>query len=310
MEITRGKVNTAKKVVVYGSEGIGKTTFAAQFPDPVFIDTEGSTKEMDVARLPFPKTWDEVLEEVDYVIQNPTCCKTLVVDSIDWAERLCHKKVCEDNKWKSINEPAYGKGQATAYAEFSKLIAKLTEVVSKGVNVCCVAHAKLSKFEQPDEMGSYDRWEMKLQNGNNTNSSQMVKEWADIVLFCNYKTFVNKGEGLEKNKVSGGRRVMYATHHPCWDAKNRHGLPDEMDFDFACIKHLFCDPKQAVRDLAARDGVDLEAVAALAVKQGHVQEGTKFDALPEKIVEKWAIKYWSKIVEAIKNVNKEEESNG
>lgn len=308
MEIIRGKINSAKKVVVYGAEGIGKTTFAANFPDPVFIDTEGSTKTMDVARLPFPTDWNGVLEEVDYVIENPAICKTLVLDSIDWAERLCHKFVCEKNKWSSINEPAYGKGQATAFTEFSKLIAKLTEVCNKGINVVCVAHAKLSKFEQPDEMGSYDRWEMKLQNGSNTNSSQMVKEWADIVLFANYKTSVQKGEGLDKNKVTGGRRVMYATHHPCWDAKNRHGLPDEMDFDFANIKHLFVDPRQAVKDLAERDGIDLADVVALAAEKGHVPEGTSFDALPEKIVEKWCIRYWDNIVKAIKD--KEEKNNG
>ena len=158
-------------------------------------------------------------------------------------------------------------------------------------------------------MGSYDRWEMKLQNGNNTNSSQMVKEWADIVLFANYKTFVQRGEGLDKNKVTGGRRVMYASHHPCWDAKNRHGLPDEMDFDYANIKHLFIDPRQAVKDLAARDGIDLADVAALAAEKGHIPEGTTFDAIPEKIVEKWCIRYWDNIVKAITE-KKEEKNNG
>ena len=52
--ITTGKVETAKKVVIYGPEGIGKSTLAARFPQPLFIDTEGSTKELDVARLPAP----------------------------------------------------------------------------------------------------------------------------------------------------------------------------------------------------------------------------------------------------------------
>lgn len=42
-QITRGLIVKPQKVVVYGPEGIGKTTFAADFPDPLFIDTEGST---------------------------------------------------------------------------------------------------------------------------------------------------------------------------------------------------------------------------------------------------------------------------
>ena len=56
MEITRGKIQTAQKIVLYGPEGIGKTTFASRFPEPLFIDTEGSTRQLDVARLPKPPT--------------------------------------------------------------------------------------------------------------------------------------------------------------------------------------------------------------------------------------------------------------
>ena len=88
MEITKGKIPCAKKTVIYGPEGIGKSTFASKFPDPVFIDTEGSTKDMDVARLPAPSSWSMVLEEVRYVIQNPSICKTLVIDTADCAAQL------------------------------------------------------------------------------------------------------------------------------------------------------------------------------------------------------------------------------
>lgn len=63
-EITQGKIKSALKVVVYGPEGIGKTTFASRFPDPIFIDTEGSTKHMEVKRLPSPSSWTMLLQEV------------------------------------------------------------------------------------------------------------------------------------------------------------------------------------------------------------------------------------------------------
>lgn len=234
MNIIKGKLPGAKKVVVYGPEGIGKSTFASKFPDPVFIDTEGSTKDMDVARLPAPSSWSMVLEEVRYVIQNPSICKTLVIDTADWAEKLCIAAVCDKHQKSGIEDFGYGKGYVFLQEEFGKLLNLLTELVEKKkVHVVLTAHAKMRKFEQPDEMGAYDRWEMKLSK----NVSPMIKEWADMVLFANYKTHVVKVDG--KNKAQGGQRVMYTTHHSCWDAKNRYSLPDEVPFEYGSIAHIF-----------------------------------------------------------------------
>lgn len=236
MEITRGKIPCAKKVVVYGPEGIGKSTFASKFPDPVFIDTEGSTKDMDVARLPAPSSWNMLLEEVRYVMDNPQVCKTLVIDTADWAEQLCSTSVCDKHQKSGIEDFGYGKGYVFLQEEFGKLLNLLTDVVEqKMINVVLTAHAKMRKFEQPDEMGAYDRWEMKLSK----NVSPMVKEWADMVLFANYKTHVVKVDG--KNKAQGGQRVLYTTHHSCWDAKNRYSLPDEIPFEYGSIAHIFSD---------------------------------------------------------------------
>lgn len=230
MEITRGKIPCAKKVVIYGPEGIGKSTFASQFPDPVFIDTEGSTNNMDIARLPAPTSWSMLLEEVRYVMQDPSVCRTLVIDTADWAEQLCSAAVCGKYQKSGIEDFGYGKGYVFLQEEFGRLLNLLTELVEqKKVNVVLTAHAKMRKFEQPDEMGAYDRWEMKLSK----NVSPMVKEWADMILFVNYKTHVVKVDG--KNKAQGGRRVIYTTHHSCWDAKNRYGLADELPFEYNSI---------------------------------------------------------------------------
>ena len=73
MEITRGRIQSAKKVVCYGPEGIGKSTFASMFPNAVFIDTEGSTKDMDVARLPRPGSWEYLLQEIQVNSPDPVC---------------------------------------------------------------------------------------------------------------------------------------------------------------------------------------------------------------------------------------------
>ena len=238
MEIIKGKIPGAKKVVVYGPEGIGKSTFASMFPDPLFIDTEGSTKDMDVARTPTPSSWMMLMEQVMEVKRTPGLCQTLVIDTADWAEMLCIVQICDKNHKGSIEEFGYGKGYTYVQEEFGRLLNLLEEVVKTGVNVVLTAHAKIRKFEQPDELGAYDRWEMKLTK----QTAPMVKEWADMVLFCNYKTFaVNvDGQGAQKgkNKAQGGKRVMYTTHHSCWDAKNRYGLADEVPFEYDSIRHI------------------------------------------------------------------------
>ena len=240
MQITSGRIPTAVKVVIYGPEGIGKTTFASRFPDPVFIDTEGSTVHMDVKRLPKPDLWNELLGEVEYVRQNPGCCKTLVIDTADWAEQLCALYVCARDQKQGIEDWGYGKGYKYLYEEFGRLLNALEQVRGAGVNVVICCHASIRKFEQPDELGAYDRWGLKLNDTPRASIAGMVKEWADMVLFANYKTIVvnvdGKGATKGKNKVQGGRRVMYTTHMPCWDAKNRFGLPDEMDFDYEGIR--------------------------------------------------------------------------
>ena len=239
MQIIRGKVPSAQKVVIYGPEGIGKTTLASKFPDAVFIDTEGSTKKLDVARFEAPSSWTMLLSQVDYVISHPGKFKTLVIDTADWAQKLCIQHICDKHSIDGIEGLGYGKGYTYVSEEFGKLLNKLDDVIEKGVNVVLTAHAQIVKFEQPDEMGAYDRWSMKLINSPKTSISAMVKEWADMVLFCNYKTYsVAVDENGKKHKAQGGRRVMYTTHHPCWDAKNRYGLTDELPMEYEEIRHV------------------------------------------------------------------------
>lgn len=238
MNITKGKIETAKKAVIYGPEGIGKSTLAAQFPNPLFIDTEGSTKEMDVARFDKPTSWELLKSQIEYVKLNKPCI-TLIIDTIDWAEQLCIKSICDKYDKKGIEDFGYGNGYVYEKEEFGRFLNLLEEVVEAGVNVVLTAHAILRKFEQPDELGSYDRWELKLGKKTTNLISPLVKEWADMVLFANYKTIsVAVDKDGKKHKAQGGRRVMFTTHHPCWDAKNRYGLPEEIPMEYEQIKHI------------------------------------------------------------------------
>ncbi len=244
MQITRGKRARAQKVVIYGPEGIGKSSFASQFPEPVFIDTEGSTDNMDVARLDKPTSWTMLVNEIAFIKANPTECKTLIVDTVDWAEQLAVAHVCSQHGKQGIEDFGWGKGYTYVQEEMGRFLNALSDLVDMGINVVLTAHAQIKKFEQPDEMGSYDRYELKLGQKTGSKTAPLVKEWADMVLFANYKTLVMTTDNGKK-KAQGGERVMYTNHRPAWDAKNRHSLPDEMPFNYAGIAHIFAGQQQA-----------------------------------------------------------------
>lgn len=244
--ITGGIVSKAMKVVIYGPEGIGKTSLAAKLPNPVFIDTEGSTNKYDVKRLPKPTSWQMIIDEVNYIIQQRPC-STLVIDTTDWAERLCIDAVCARHGKTGIEDFGYGNGYVYVGEEWGRFLNLLQEVVdTANINVVLNAHSVIKKFEQPNEMGAYDRYELKMGQKTTARTAGLTKEWADMILFLNYKTFaIQTDKDGKKFKGQGGQRVMYTTHHPCWDAKNRDNLPDELPLDYSAIAHLFENTNQS-----------------------------------------------------------------
>ncbi|CYU97178.1 ATP-binding protein [Streptococcus suis] len=246
MQITKGKRARAQRVVIYGPEGIGKSSLAAQFPNPLFIDTEGSTDNMDVARADKPTSWTMLMNHIAFVKANPTICQTLVIDTIDWAEALALQYICAQHGKSGIEDFGWGAGYTYLIEEIGRLLDRLQELVELGINVVLTAHAQVKKFTKPDELGGYDRYELKLSNKKTeTNVSAKVKEWADMVLFLNYKTYIITDDKTKKQKAQGGQRVMQTTHSPSWDAKNRHNLPEELPMDFAGIAHIFATQTQA-----------------------------------------------------------------
>ena len=247
MTITRGRIPCAKKIIFYGPEGIGKSTAAAQFPEPVFIDTEGSTKEMDVARFDPPTSWLMLLSQVQYVIDNPQVCRTLVLDTADWAEQLMIRDICAQRHWTGLEDPGYGKGYQYAAEEWGRLLNLLSDVVARGVNVVVTAHAWMRKVDLPEESASYDHWEMKTSK----KVAPMLREWADAVFFLHYETIVVKADSKDKKgKAQGGRRVIETNHTPYWDGKNRFGLPEKLPLDHGGIAQIL----QCLQPVRQHDG--------------------------------------------------------
>ena len=275
------------KIIIYGPEGIGKTLFAARFPDPVFLDTEGSTRHYDIRRIiqqngqSTPSSWEMVKEMAAAVRDGEIPCKTLVIDSLDWAEALCAAAVCAKQGVKGIEDFGYGKGYVYLEEEFGRFLNLLNEIYHKGINIVCTAHATMRRIELPEETGAYDHWEMKLEK----KTAALVKEWAQIILFANYKTIVISGKtAMDKNKAAGGKRVMYSTHTPWWDAKNRFNLPEEMPLDFKSIEHLFLyeQPQTAPQATQMADPAPKPDTAGEQLSMNILARETPVQASPEE----------------------------
>lgn len=300
LNITRGKVQRPQKVVVYGPEGIGKTSFASNFPNPLFIDTEGGSAHLDVARIECRDSWNDLLETIKEVAHQDIC-KTLVLDTADWAEQLAISAICTKYKQPSIESFGYGKGYTYVSEEIEKMLNALNEVIESGKHVVITAHAKMRKQELPDEQGAFDRWELKLTR----QTAPIVKEWADAVFFLNYKTYVSQSDNGSA-KASGGKRVMYTSHHPCWDAKNRYGLEDMLDMDYQNIAEHFSESpvadcksqmkkinaegkslKEQLKEFMERDGVTEDELKELLSKSKNFDERIPVTDYADKLLPKW-----------------------
>lgn len=224
MNITRGIKKTAVRGVLYGFEGIGKTSFAAALPDPLFLDLEEGTSQLDVARVGIA-TANDLRYSIAELIKDAQGFKSVVIDSADWAERVVADALLAENRKKSIEDFGFGKGFTMLAEEFAKLLGSLDLLISKGINVWFIAHAKTVRVSPPDMVDGYDRYELKL--GKHT--APILKEWADVLLFANYETQIVKGNDGKLKGDGGKRRLIHCERSAAWDAKNRYGLPETVE---------------------------------------------------------------------------------
>lgn len=308
LNITEGVRRTPVKCVIYGPESIGKTTLASKFPQALIIDVENGSNSLNVRRIRCDKSWEELLATVREVIDTPNICKTIVIDTADWAEYLCSKYICDKYKKANIDEFGYGKGYTYLTEEFKRLLDLLDDAIDKGLNVVVTAHAKPRKFELPEEMGAFDRYELKTSK----NTSPIIKEWCDCLLFCNFKTYVVVDD-KNKKKAQGSKRMIYTSHSAVYDAKNRFNLDDELDMNFDSLKPLFEDvvakPKtkvlttsvDKVKELLKESNITEGELQEVVAMKKHYSIDTPIDEYSEDFIARWVLPNFAKIVDVINN---------
>lgn len=240
LKITRGPQPSPARVVLGGVEGIGKTTLASQFPDALILDTEEGSKHLDVARVEC-HDFAAVESAMHELCRDRQGFRTVVVDSADWAERSLIEQIVRHAGKKSIEDFGFGKGYTIVAERIGRFLALADQLIAAGLNVVFVAHVKVVRTSPPDMQDGYDRYELKLTK----QTAPLFKEWADALLFCNYRTKLVEGADGRMKAIGGRERVIYTSRTAAWDAKNRFGLDDELPMTIAALAPLFASAPAA-----------------------------------------------------------------
>jgi hypothetical protein len=290
--VTRGKQRRAQRVCIYGVESVGKTTFAAKAPKPIFLDVEGGTHHLDAARVEID-SFDALQGAVTELAAGGHEFGTAVIDSADWTEKLLIEHLLAETKKKSIEDFGYGKGWIQVAERFARLLTSCDKLIDRGINVFFVAHSHVKRVEPPDQMAAYDRYELKLSK----QCSPLLKEWADELWFAQFKTKLVESESGRMKGKGGKERILYTTHSAAYDAKTRSGLPEELALEWDGVAHLFgaASPIKGEEDLEMRvnkalgDSLAKEDIEAFLVAKGQLQKGQQWceadAAFLEKIVD-------------------------
>jgi len=229
-------VNKPPRIVLHGTHGVGKSTFAAQAPKPVFIQTEDGLDALHVTAFPKANHYDEAMEAVASLAEEQHDFQTVVLDTADWMETLIHRKVAENQKVKSIEDIGFGKGYIFALDIWNEVLRAFDYLRNdKNMQVIFLAHTQIKRFDDP-LTDSYDRYMLDMHK----NSAATISEWCDILLFANYNVYTTKSDvGFDKKQVKAtgaGQRALHTTERPGWVAKSRWYLPEAMDMNYGTFE--------------------------------------------------------------------------
>ena len=253
-QIHTGRRPSPPRFVIYGTEGIGKSTTASQAPKPIFIPTEDGLDQIDCASFPLATRFPEVETALELLINEAHNFETVVIDSLDWLERLIWDVLCEQYGVASIEkvDGGYARGYTHALTHWRRVLDGLNTLRSRrGMCVVLLAHAKVEKFEDP-ESAAYDRYSPRLHK----HATALVNEWADAVLFATRKIITKTEEtGFNRERTiaaglgkDGGERILRCVGSPACVAKNRFDLPAELPLSWpALMQALTNNPQPAAR---------------------------------------------------------------
>jgi len=230
--ISRSTALAAPRIVIYAENGLGKTTFAAGAPNPIFVPCEDGLGSVDVAHFPLCRKVADVSDAIGCLYNEKHDYKTVVLDSADWCEALIEADIQSTHEAKDL---AYGKGNVKIAEQWRSLLTGLDALRNeRGMVVVVIAHCKITRFDSP-ETEPYDRYGLKLTD----RSAGVLMEWADAVLFANYRTVIKKADvGFSRTVsrgISTGERLMFTTEKPAYRAKNRYSLPDELPLSWDAL---------------------------------------------------------------------------
>lgn len=250
------------RLMVIGTEGVGKSTFAAQAPKPIFLTPEMGLEFLSPqpAAFPQPKTWQDILDAVQSLIREPHDFETLVIDTIDWVEQLVYDVIQGRTGMDAEKMDAYGRWVKVAMEDWRSLARGLEVLQEKrGMHVVILAHAGVETFKNPAGE-DYQRFSPKLAGKSMGGPCSLWKEWCHAVLFATYElSFSGKKEGAMKKADATGNRLLYCTWTPAHDAKNRWGLPDSIALDWDELMAWKAKGSPAPAEALLADGFELLA---------------------------------------------------
>ena len=232
MKITQGKQTKPRRVLIYGDNGVGKSTWAASWPSPLILNIEDGVNGLNCDSTERIKDLGGYIAAISWAITNENSYQTIITDTCDWVEKLIFKAVAEEAGKKTIEDIGYGKGYEAVERCWRRIIDGLAMLWESGRHIVFTCHSKIAKFRSP-EGDSYDYYSPAIHE----KGSDILCQWCDEVLFAKYRIItrsVDEGFGNKRNIAIGQtERILCTQESPSHVGKNRLGLPAEMSLDFS-----------------------------------------------------------------------------
>ncbi|GAB9131406.1 hypothetical protein ABIF65_000011 [Bradyrhizobium japonicum] len=219
-------------ITIYGVPKIGKSSLAAEFPRPVFIQTAAgeSVPAGIVADTIEVRSYNDLCEAIGALVNEEHNYATAIFDSTTGLENLIRAEACARNGWKTIEEPGYGKGYKIAATIFLEYIDGIMTLRShRQMAVVQLGHCDISRFESPTT-DPYSRYRVNLHK----DAADIIEANSDVIAFLNFKASIKKVDaGFNKQLThaeGGGTRWMFLEERPGFIAGNRFSMPAEMQF--------------------------------------------------------------------------------